>query len=777
MKKLILLFIAIVGLQFANASEPIDVTEQYLGNTTKPFENTGESVLNDSERWQRLALPWIYENEAPAEEGSTGFTTWHTDANKGNTLTITPGWDGFSNTFENVKVYQTTTLPAGQYELALVTEYGQDWKGDERAYVVINAGGTGIPDVEDLASAIAYGQFKDANANEGNMSVVFKLDEETEVSIGFVMSSSGTNGCYAMHSIHLYTFEGVSYKALQAVIDNAKKMTESQYPTGTIAGTYSIEKWDALQAAIAYAEEYIEEDKAEEQDDVDVVIDSLKTAMNELTASLVLPFRVSDDSQEIWYQLRDNRATKNYWLFGEIQLLDEETEELYEYPLALVVVGEDEADSEDDMQLFKIVKAEAPSLGYYIYNKAIEGLPLHVDEDSNVVVFDEGGVGTTWLFSRGVDGSHYIIATEDGGRQLNSFATYDPPRVGLYNNVNDAGNNWEFVQLVEGDDVDFAELLPLVSVALGMGADKYPIGMLPGEYPQENWDIFVNIRAQAVGLAERAYTDNEPSQQEVDEMVVLLQEAIDQLNESEIPPVKLSTNEEEFWYVIYDKRAAHNHWKLGRSDEFVEEDELNDESEYENQILLRGGVEVITTNMLFKFVKPEDSSLKGYEIYNKLMPELPIVTRTKINDENEEVVDGEWIGVDEFAVDAPTWLLTATGEDYYLISIEKEPGVSGNQLNSHMRSPAFPGFYNGGAGDPGNNWRFVLSTETSTKEVKANELNIHVLNRTIVSTNPTDKLEVYSINGQRMNAKQQLPQGVYVVRIEGKAGAAKVVVR
>ncbi len=772
MKKLLFTFTMMAAFIFVKASEPIDVTAQYLLNYAAPFETTGESVLNDNPRWEKLAAPWVTENDFVDENGN--ITGWHrdidkspnypsVDASRAGVMTITPGWDGFSGTVTNAKIYQTITLPAGQYEF--VTQRAQDWTGAAGAYFVV-AKGAGIPNIGNWDDALGYFHFADAN-DEGGwlLTVSFKLEEETEVSVGAVATYNSVQQCVTLAEFWIYTFEGANYRLLEGLVTTAQKYKPENYPIGTFAGTYPQAKWDAFVAALAAAEAFLDNKNDDiEQEVVDAEYDNLKAAMDDLNGSLVLPFRVSDENEEFWYQLRDKRATPTYWTTGEFTLyVDENDFEGTFYPMALAITQE--PDAESDQQLFKVVKAPAPAKGYHIFNKEFDGMPLVIDREKNVVVidFNEEHEDATWLFAKTSSQVHYNVFDEKSNNQMNSFVTYDPQRIGFYNHGEDLGNMWQFV-LAAGDGVtDYTDLIELYFKAFKMTADKYPVGSEENQFDADAWDTFVLARDMTLAMLERSTTNDEPSQGEVDTMYDMLSGAIQELLDSQNPPIFLSDDVNEYWYLVVDQRATPSVWHMDDQDEDYE-------SVRQQLVMIKGlpAEEDVTDSIYFKFEQEE--GYNGYFIYSKLHPQMPLAGD----------VDGNFIGIDEY-LEPSTWILTGGNASYpgaYLMAIENEEGEAANELNSHAGwSPPIIGFYDGGWGDMGNRWTFRSSVTTSVKEVKPAELRIFVINRTILTENPEDKLIVHNVNGQLVDARKQLTQGVYIVRIEGKAGASKVIVR
>ncbi len=568
----------------------------------------------------------------------------------------------------------------------------------------------------------------------------------------------------------LMQYDGANFKALEASLKIANSLSPVNYPIGTIAGTYPQDKWDALQNAIYAAEQLIENASEDtEQFEVDAVRKALLDAIDELNGSLILPFKISDENEEHWYQIRDMRNPKNYWTIGGLYLV--QGDDIIEYPLGLSITSE--SDKDDEAQLFKIVKAPEPSKGYYIYSQLVDGLALSVANGTIVEINaeDETVEPVAWQFGKTtVSGIHYTIFIEGNvNAQLNSFVSENIQRVGFYFpgvGVNDPGNNWEFVRYVEEGATDFNELISVLANAMRIIESNYPLGDLENQYSEEKWNAFVQAREMAVEMLAKEGTDEEPSQEEVDTMAALLQIAMDELNASKNPPIILSTEEREVWYTVRDNRNPNSYWFIGESDE-----EFGDV--VYRQLMMRNATAldgVIYTEMLFKFVAPEDENEEGLYIYSKVDPTLAISGVNEIKG---------FIGLDEFA-EGNTWLIeTSTSfENSYIIYHLDSDGARGHQINSYAGyTPQHISYYDNTA-DVGNNWRFESAVETSNKTVKSNdEIKVYVVNRMIVTTHPFEKLNVYSINGQKIDARKQLHPGVYIVNVEGINGAKKIVVK
>jgi len=98
-------------------------------------------------------------------------------------------WNGPG--FENGKVWQSPTLPAGTY---LFTARYQNSDGDPgKVMYVAAAAGDALPDIADIASGtLAHKEI--VSGQTGEYTVEFTLTEPTQVSLGLVVTLGGNNG-------------------------------------------------------------------------------------------------------------------------------------------------------------------------------------------------------------------------------------------------------------------------------------------------------------------------------------------------------------------------------------------------------------------------------------------------------------------------------------------------------------------------------------------------------------------------------------------------------
>lgn len=162
-----------------------NVSSKYLTNYYNQFKYDSSKSVNGSVSNRFYALTgWTLENATINGNITTGA---HVDKQKDYYLTVTTGWDGFSTTVSNHKVYQTVTLPAGNYKFT--AKYG-NWEGQcDNSYIAVGSG-KNMPGTASIENAIAYSRMVDKSIAMQN-SVEFSLDEESQVSLGLIINMNG----------------------------------------------------------------------------------------------------------------------------------------------------------------------------------------------------------------------------------------------------------------------------------------------------------------------------------------------------------------------------------------------------------------------------------------------------------------------------------------------------------------------------------------------------------------------------------------------------------
>ena len=170
-------------LSYGDEISKEDVTSLYLTNYCAEFAHTNNLVnANISNRFYELT-GWTIENAVISGNTTTGA---HVDAQKDYFMTFTSNWDGFG-AVKNHKTYQTVTLPAGKYKF--IAKYYDKWEGQSGNSYLVAAQGQGLPDTDNVASAIAYTKMKEYDhATVFSNEIEFVLKRETEVSLGLIVN-------------------------------------------------------------------------------------------------------------------------------------------------------------------------------------------------------------------------------------------------------------------------------------------------------------------------------------------------------------------------------------------------------------------------------------------------------------------------------------------------------------------------------------------------------------------------------------------------------------
>lgn len=150
----------------------------------------------------------------PTKENNWGNGTWYVPADwtvneaaknqniggqkagglQNNTLILQSGWG--SPYITNAKLYQTTTLPAGQYKLTVTL--GEYFVNGGNLFLVVNKGDD-LPDITngslDNSNDVcaSKGDFSGDHGDGGTVELTFSLSDQTEVSIGFVATFGSAN--------------------------------------------------------------------------------------------------------------------------------------------------------------------------------------------------------------------------------------------------------------------------------------------------------------------------------------------------------------------------------------------------------------------------------------------------------------------------------------------------------------------------------------------------------------------------------------------------------
>lgn len=170
-----------------------DVTSLYLSNTASPFQRA-----TFDGRWGTLAAPWVTNAAAKNKGGINGGYS----SDNGGVI----NWETWGSTpVVNGIIYQATSapLPAGSYTVSF-DEYSEI-QANSSVYCVAAAGGSGIPVLANLSTALGYVALYNgavtgttAPSATDTRSFSFTLTTPQVVSIGFLgnIVGSGNPGSY-----------------------------------------------------------------------------------------------------------------------------------------------------------------------------------------------------------------------------------------------------------------------------------------------------------------------------------------------------------------------------------------------------------------------------------------------------------------------------------------------------------------------------------------------------------------------------------------------------
>jgi hypothetical protein len=174
----------ITGKPLLNPDVKGDISVFYLKNYKQTFISTTASGTG---RW-RIPTDWTITSPILNHGGYGG---WGSD--DGTVLAVESGWG--APAVVNGKMYQTITLPAGNYTFTAVL-YKNGFNNP--VYIAAAAGNT-LPDATAVPTS-SLGYFSmvsthlDAGASDTFPSFSFTLTQTTQVSLGFVISNMTTTG-------------------------------------------------------------------------------------------------------------------------------------------------------------------------------------------------------------------------------------------------------------------------------------------------------------------------------------------------------------------------------------------------------------------------------------------------------------------------------------------------------------------------------------------------------------------------------------------------------
>ena len=201
----------LTGDAMMNPESKGDVTIFYLENYARPFQQIPYISGQEGDRSMAVPQGWTVNDAAESfvnknADQSAGKVGGMFTGN-GTSLGMQAGWggSGSASSITNGKMYQSTVIPAGTYSMEISYV---ECNVANKACIVLMKGNAELPDLEGIASAsgiIASAYFTSnsvSNDNPGVETLHFTLDEDTEVTFGFV-ATFGNNSYFKVSDIKL----------------------------------------------------------------------------------------------------------------------------------------------------------------------------------------------------------------------------------------------------------------------------------------------------------------------------------------------------------------------------------------------------------------------------------------------------------------------------------------------------------------------------------------------------------------------------------------------
>lgn len=157
----------------------------YKDTVVLPLKNARVPFIASSKsgRWGNLA-DWNANTAIQSHGGFGGWDEWN-----GNIFNVESGWGAPAVT--NGKLWQTFTLEPGNYVFGITDLRDTNLSNADNAYLVA-AGGTDLPDVADIATALASVKIV-AGKPVSVLKVSFTLSVQTQVTVGFLTTQPDGN--------------------------------------------------------------------------------------------------------------------------------------------------------------------------------------------------------------------------------------------------------------------------------------------------------------------------------------------------------------------------------------------------------------------------------------------------------------------------------------------------------------------------------------------------------------------------------------------------------
>ena len=180
-----------------NATISSDVTAQYLTNYKAPFlyDENKQTNTNPINRFYALQTgnaqsTWQVYGNTSDDNITTGI---HVDRTNNSDFACATGYNGFANSLQDCRAWQTVTLPTGRYTFSV--DKGLTGGDYSKCYLVATKGST-LSSTADISDAITFTSLKD------NTSISFNIEGETTLSLGIIYNLEGWSR-YNIHQFNL----------------------------------------------------------------------------------------------------------------------------------------------------------------------------------------------------------------------------------------------------------------------------------------------------------------------------------------------------------------------------------------------------------------------------------------------------------------------------------------------------------------------------------------------------------------------------------------------
>lgn len=194
----------------ANETNTQNVTAKYL-KEARNFSRSDAGTTPNT-RYGLLAAPWVVTPNIINQENNTrgGFDAWNTSSTDltGRSISVQK-WNATDAKIENGMIYQTTTLPAGSYNLRIKVHEQYGLKAGE-IYLCVAKGST-LPETGKVKEeALTYYDMASSATGSTYTCCPFQLTEETNVCIGWAVSIAAAATSHSMRVNDIRLLKGTT---------------------------------------------------------------------------------------------------------------------------------------------------------------------------------------------------------------------------------------------------------------------------------------------------------------------------------------------------------------------------------------------------------------------------------------------------------------------------------------------------------------------------------------------------------------------------------------